>query len=189
MDSQGEAGKTVRRSGPAALAKTWSSWMSRASKRDATFARQLERERIEVRRAELVVMGPQWLDAKARKRSPPPGRPRGFPVPHRNRASALRRDIPVIPVLVHGADDASAPTNCRKNLTDLAYRNCIELTHCPVWKSDTQLLIEGHCGVCLQTRLESRKGPNPLQQRSRPHPSMRNRERLRPSGPCQRLAN
>jgi len=54
-------------------------------------------------------------------------------------ASALRRDIPVIPVLVH---DASMPRaeQLPDDLKDLAYRNSVELTHAR-WASDVQLLI------------------------------------------------
>jgi hypothetical protein len=54
-------------------------------------------------------------------------------------ASALRRDIPVIPVLVRGAKmpelDRLPP-----DLKELVYRNAVELTHAR-WKSDVQLLI------------------------------------------------
>jgi hypothetical protein len=54
-------------------------------------------------------------------------------------ASALRRDIPLIPVLVRGAKmpelDRLPP-----DLKELVYRNAVELTHAR-WKSDVQLLI------------------------------------------------
>ena len=86
----------------------------------------------------LVVMGPQWLDARdenAARRLDDPG-----DFVRIETASALRRDIPVIPVLVHGAAMPRAE-QLPENLRDLAYRNCIELTHAR-WKSDTQLLIE-----------------------------------------------
>ncbi|HEY4762945.1 MAG TPA: energy transducer TonB, partial [Candidatus Sulfotelmatobacter sp.] len=55
-------------------------------------------------------------------------------------AAALRRDIPVIPVLVRGAEMPRVE-QLPETLTDLAYRNCVELTHAR-WKSDVQLLIE-----------------------------------------------
>jgi hypothetical protein len=54
-------------------------------------------------------------------------------------ASALRRDIPVIPVLVRGAkmpDIEQLPPD----LKELVYRNAVELTHAR-WKSDVQLLL------------------------------------------------
>ncbi len=86
----------------------------------------------------LVVMGPQWLDAKDENGARRLDDPGDFV--RIETASALRRDIPVIPVLVHGAAMPRAE-QLPENLTDLAYRNCIELTHAR-WKSDTQLLIE-----------------------------------------------
>jgi TonB family protein len=86
----------------------------------------------------LVVMGPQWLDAKDENGARRLDDPGDFV--RIETASALRRDIPVIPVLVHGAEMPRAD-QLPENLTDLAYRNCIELTHAR-WKSDTQLLIE-----------------------------------------------
>ena len=55
-------------------------------------------------------------------------------------ASALRRDIPVVPVLVRGAkmpDSEQLPDD----LKDLAYRNAVELTHAR-WKSDVQVLLQ-----------------------------------------------
>jgi hypothetical protein len=54
-------------------------------------------------------------------------------------ASALRRDIPVIPVLVHGAK-MPQPEQLPDDMRDLAYRNAVELTHAR-WKSDVQVLI------------------------------------------------
>jgi hypothetical protein len=55
-------------------------------------------------------------------------------------SAALKRDIPVIPVLVQGA---STPRSDQlpDDLRDLAYRNAMELTH-PRWDSDVQLLIK-----------------------------------------------
>jgi len=54
-------------------------------------------------------------------------------------ASALKRDIPVIPVLVR---DAAMPRaeQLPDELKDLAYRNGVELTHAR-WASDVKLLI------------------------------------------------
>jgi TonB family protein len=86
----------------------------------------------------LVVMGPEWLNAKnglgARRLDDPADFVRI------ETASALRRDIPVVPVLVHGAEMPRAE-QLPDDLKDLAYRNCIELTHAR-WRSDIQLLIE-----------------------------------------------
>lgn len=54
-------------------------------------------------------------------------------------ASALRRDIPVIPVLVRGAKMPLAE-QLPDDLKDLAYRNAVELTHAR-WRSDVQVLV------------------------------------------------
>jgi len=54
--------------------------------------------------------------------------------------AALKRDIPVIPVLVQGAP-ALKPDQLPDDLRELAYRNAVELTH-PRWDSDVQLLIK-----------------------------------------------
>jgi hypothetical protein len=55
-------------------------------------------------------------------------------------AAALKRDIPVVPVLVQGA---SAPKSDQlpDDLKELAFRNAVELTHAR-WASDIQVLIK-----------------------------------------------
>jgi hypothetical protein len=55
-------------------------------------------------------------------------------------ASALKRDVPVIPVLVHEAK-MPGPDQLPANLKDLAFRNSVELTHAR-WNSDVQLLTK-----------------------------------------------
>ncbi len=55
-------------------------------------------------------------------------------------ASALARDIAVIPVLVHDAK-MPHPDQLPDNLKDLAFRNSVEITHAR-WNSDVQLLIQ-----------------------------------------------
>ena len=55
-------------------------------------------------------------------------------------ASALRRDIPVIPVLVQGARMPRAE-DLPDDLKDLSFRNSVEITHAR-WDSDMQLLIK-----------------------------------------------
>jgi hypothetical protein len=54
-------------------------------------------------------------------------------------ASALTRNVAVIPVLVHDAK-MPRPEQLPENLKDLAFRNSVELTHVR-WNSDVQLLI------------------------------------------------
>lgn len=62
--------------------------------------------------------------------------------------SALRRDIPVIPVLVHGAAMPRAE-QLPPDMQELAFRNGVELTHAR-WDSDVRILIkalERHVGA------------------------------------------
>lgn len=86
----------------------------------------------------LVVIGPAWLtvqDEHEARRLDDPGDFVRIEV-----ASALKRDIAVIPVLVHEAKMPRA-AELPESLRELAYRNCIEVTHAR-WRSDVQLLIE-----------------------------------------------
>jgi TIR domain len=55
-------------------------------------------------------------------------------------ASALRRDIPVVPVLVQGAKMPSAE-QLPEDLKELAYRNAVEVTHAR-WRSDLEILLQ-----------------------------------------------
>src|SRR3984885_14398804 len=86
----------------------------------------------------LVIIGPSWLAAKNEAGVRRLDDPADFV--REEVAAALRRDIPVIPVLVRGAEMPRVE-QLPETLTDLAYRNCVELTHAR-WKSDVQLLIE-----------------------------------------------
>jgi TonB family protein len=86
----------------------------------------------------LALIGPGWLDEKNEKGQRRLDDPSDFV--RVETASALRRDIPVIPVLLRGAkmprSDQLPP-----DLQELAYRNCVEITHAR-WRSDVQLLVE-----------------------------------------------
>jgi len=85
----------------------------------------------------LALIGQEWLESKDSL-----GRKRLDDINDFVRielASALRRDIPVIPVLVRGAKMPHAE-QLPDDLKDLAYRNAVELTHAR-WKSDVQVLI------------------------------------------------
>jgi hypothetical protein len=55
-------------------------------------------------------------------------------------ASALKRDIPVVPVLVHGASMPRAQ-DLPDDLKELSFRNGVELTHAR-WESDVQVLAK-----------------------------------------------
>jgi len=85
----------------------------------------------------LAMIGPGWLNATNESGERRLNDPNDFV--RMEIASALKRDIAVIPVLVRGAKmprDNQLPDDLR----DLAYRNCVELTHAR-WKSDVHLLI------------------------------------------------
>jgi TonB family protein len=86
----------------------------------------------------LVVMGPEWLNAKDERGTRRLDDPADFV--RIETSAALKRDIPVIPVLVRAAKMPSAE-HLPDDLKELAFRNCMELTHAR-WKSDIQLLIE-----------------------------------------------
>jgi hypothetical protein len=85
----------------------------------------------------LAILGPGWLDsrdASGHRRLEDPSDFLRLEV-----ASALQRDIPVIPVLVRGAKMPRAE-QLSGDLEELAYRNAVELTHAR-WKSDVQVLV------------------------------------------------
>jgi TIR domain len=85
----------------------------------------------------LAIVGPVWLEAKnalGEKRLEDEGDFVRLEI-----ASALQRDIPVVPVLVRGAKMPRAE-QLPQDLRELAYRNAVELTHAR-WKSDLQILI------------------------------------------------
>jgi TonB family protein len=86
----------------------------------------------------LVVIGSGWLDAKDERGARRLDDPSDFV--RIETASALKRDIPVIPVLVRGARMPSSD-QLPEELKELAYRNCMEVSHAR-WKSDMQLLTE-----------------------------------------------
>jgi hypothetical protein len=86
----------------------------------------------------LAMIGKNWLDAKdesGRRRLDDPA-----DFVRLETASALRRDIPVIPVLVQGAR-MPRKDQLPEDLAELAFRNGVELTHAR-WDSDVQVLIK-----------------------------------------------
>ena len=86
----------------------------------------------------LSVIGKGWIDAKNEAGERRLDSTSDFV--RLETASALKRDIPVIPVLVRGASMPRAD-QLPDDLKDLAYRNGCELTHAR-WMSDVQLLIK-----------------------------------------------
>lgn len=103
----------------------------------------------------LVVIGLEWLDAKDEAGTRRLNDPSDFV--RIETASALKRDIPVIPVLVRGARMPCAE-QLPPELKELAYRNCIELTHAR-WKSDVQLLTEALRRLLAQSGEAGIRGP------------------------------
>jgi TIR domain len=86
----------------------------------------------------LAVIGTRWstvVNGAGRRRLDDPA-----DLVRQEIASALRRDIPVIPVLVQGAQMPTLEV-LPEELKDLVYRNFVELTHAR-WDSDVRLLIE-----------------------------------------------
>jgi hypothetical protein len=96
----------------------------------------------------LAVIGKNWVDATDEEGHRRLDDPSDFV--RLETASALKRDIPVIPVLVHGAR-MPRPEQLPADLTELAYRNGVELTHAR-WRSDVELLINA-----LRRHVESPK--------------------------------
>ena len=85
----------------------------------------------------LAVIGKSWLtatDAEGRRRLDDP-----YDFVRLETVAALKRDIPVVPVLVHGARMPRSE-QLPDVLANLAFRNSVELTHAR-WSSDVQLLI------------------------------------------------
>jgi hypothetical protein len=100
----------------------------------------------------LCIIGRNWLTAKDET-----GRRRlddRVDFVRLETASALKRDIPVVPVLVHGATMPRAD-DLPDDLKDLAYRNGVELTHSR-WDSDVQLLTKA-----LQPYVQKAAPPTP----------------------------
>ncbi len=86
----------------------------------------------------LAIIGPEWVNATDAQGA---GRLDDTMDFVRLEISyALRRDIPVVPVLVRGAR-MPRRDQLPEDLADLIYRHGLELTH-PRWRSDVQLLIK-----------------------------------------------
>ena len=86
----------------------------------------------------LGVMGRNWLDIKDEAGKRRLDNESDFV--RLEIASALRRDIPVIPVRVQGAS-IPKPDQLPADLQDFSYRNAVELTH-ERWNSDVHVLVE-----------------------------------------------
>jgi hypothetical protein len=85
----------------------------------------------------LAIIGPDWLEARDADDARRLDNENDYV--RLEIAAALKRDIPVVPVIVRGARMPKA-SQLPEELRDLAYRNSVELTHAR-WKSDVQVLI------------------------------------------------
>ncbi len=104
----------------------------------------------------LAVLGPSWLTitgADGKRRLDNPNDFVAIEI-----GSALKRDVPVIPVLVHEAH-MPPPDQLPESLQELSFRNSVELSHTR-WNSDVQLLIEA---------LKSYVTPNPVTEQQPVH--------------------
>ena len=86
----------------------------------------------------LAMLGPLWLEAGDEQGSRRLDDETDYV--RLEIAAALRRDIPVVPVLLRGAKMPRSE-QLPGEIADLAYRNAVELTHAR-WKSDMQVLIK-----------------------------------------------
>jgi hypothetical protein len=98
--------------------------------------RQVLHERLASCDAMMVLIGPDWLDARG-----PSGRRLDSPTDYVRQeiAAALKRNIPVIPVLVQGASMPAAES-LPEDIRDLVYRNGFELGH-TTWESDVREMV------------------------------------------------
>jgi TIR domain len=85
----------------------------------------------------LAMIGPGWLNAADEQGSRRLDSEADYV--RLEIAAALRRDIPVVPVLIRGAK-VPRTEQLPADLADLAYRNAVELTHAR-WKSDMQVVV------------------------------------------------
>jgi TIR domain len=86
----------------------------------------------------LAMIGKNWLDAKDESGARRLEDAADFV--RLETASALKRDIPVVPVLVQGAR-MPRKDQLPEDLAELAFRNGVELTHAR-WDSDVEVLIK-----------------------------------------------
>jgi hypothetical protein len=86
----------------------------------------------------LAIIGPTWATITGASGQRRLDDPNDFVV--LEIASALKREVPVIPVLVHGARMPSQD-QLPESLKSFSHRNSVELSHAR-WPSDVQLLIE-----------------------------------------------
>ena len=111
----------------------------------------------------LSLIGKSWLTAKDASGQRRLDDPADFV--RIETGAALKRDIPVIPVLVQGTS-APKPDQLPDDLKELAFRNAVELTH-PRWDSDIEVLIKA-----LRPHI-SQLNPKPEPERVQPGSKLR----------------
>jgi len=109
----------------------------------------------------LSLIGRNWLSAKDTSGQRRLDDPADFV--RIETGAALKRDIPVIPVLVQGAS-APKPDQLPDDLKELAFRNAVELTHAR-WDSDIEVLIKALRPHISQS--VPKPEPEPIQQGSK----------------------
>ncbi|MGZ8485928.1 MAG: toll/interleukin-1 receptor domain-containing protein [Candidatus Binatia bacterium] len=100
--------------------------------------RAVLQERLATCDVMLALIGRDWVDGKdksGRRRLDIPGDFVRMEI-----SAALKRNIPVTPLLIHGAQMPTAE-QLPEGLSDLAYRNGFELSH-NRWESDVQELVK-----------------------------------------------
>jgi hypothetical protein len=113
----------------------------------------------------LALIGPGWLEEKNESGERRLDDPSDYV--RMETACALRRDIPVIPVLVRGTKMPRSD-QLPDDLKDLAYRNCVELTHAR-WKSDVKVLIGGLRPLLIYPKdAVARRAGSPIDADSKP---------------------
>jgi hypothetical protein len=133
-DSEGEAGRLFDD-----LVRTWgddSVFMDVSGIVPGTDFRKAIDDNVATCGVLLAVIGPAWAtiaDGSGQRRLDDPNDFVRLEI-----ASALARNIPVIPVLVHDAK-MPRPEQLPDGLKDFAFRNSVELSHTR-WNSDVQLL-------------------------------------------------
>ena len=107
----------------------------------------------------LAIIGKSWLTAKDESGARRLDDPMDFV--RLETASALKRDIPVVPVLVHAARMPRVE-DLPEDLKELAFRNGVELTHAR-WDSDVQVLVKA-----LRPYVQTKQEPTRLRPPSAP---------------------
>jgi hypothetical protein len=110
----------------------------------------------------LAIIGKEWVaaaDSNGRRRLDDPNDFVRLEV-----ATALKRDIPVVPLLVRGAVMPQA-TELPADCADLCYRNAMELTHAR-WNSDVQVLIKALTRYVGANQMPAPQTKEPLGQAS-----------------------